>query len=214
MKKALILGCSHSVGAEMSKEPGLIFNSAREAKDFELTHCYPAEISRALGYEPINQGIWGGSNDAMFRLFLQETLTSDDIVIACWTGVNRSEIYHNDWLPLAPGGTIAKDIDQDFFKHWILYYANEQIGMPNKIKNILALNALAQSRGLKVINIDSFWPVSDFKWPSMVRWPIAIDFISWCLENKFTHTDWGHFFKPAHQGFADFVVQNTSLVQW
>jgi len=88
MKKALILGCSHSVGAEMRDEPGLRFDNSIHALDYELAHCYPAQIAQALGYMPINRGISGGSNDAMFRLFLEETLTPNDIVIACWTGVN------------------------------------------------------------------------------------------------------------------------------
>jgi len=74
MKKALILGCSHAVGAEMSQEPNLVFDTFVQAHDYELTHCYPAQIAQALGYLPVNRGISGGSNDAMFRLFTEETL--------------------------------------------------------------------------------------------------------------------------------------------
>ena len=207
MKKALILGCSHAVGAEMSKEPGLVFEGYAKADDYGLIHCYPAQIARAIGYHPINRGISGGSNDAMFRRFTEETLTPNDIVIACWTGVNRSEIYDGQWIAMAPGAVPA-EIDKDYFKHWLLYSANTKVGMLNKTKNILSLNVLAHAQGIPVINIDSFWPVPDVAWPNSVKWAVDIDFTSWCQQHKFPHTDWGHFFKPAHDSFAEHVLQN------
>ena len=215
MKKALILGCSHAVGAEMFKEPGLRFNDSTQALNYDLTHCYPAQIAQALGYNAINRGISGGSNDAMFRLFLEETLTSKDIVIACWSGVNRSEIYDKQWSQLCPGVLVPKKITPDYFKYWLLYSGNVEVGMLNKAKNILALNALAHARGIRVININSFWPVGfftgiNFAWPDTVNWPVAVDFMTWCQQHNFPHTDWGHFFKPAHDSFAQHVLQNLS----
>ncbi len=129
MKKALILGCSHSVGAEMRDEPGLRFDNSIHALDYYLAHCYPAQIAQALGYMPINRSISGGSNDAMFRLFLEETLTPNDIVIACWTGVNRSEVYDETWLQLCPGAAVPKEIAPDYFKQWLLYSGNTEVGM-------------------------------------------------------------------------------------
>lgn len=207
MKKALILGCSHAVGAEMHKEPGLVFDEFNSADKYGRIHCYPAQIAQALGYDPINCGISGGSNDAMFRLFTEETLTPNDIVIACWTGVNRSEIFDNQWIALAPGAVPA-DVNSDYFKHWLLYSANTEVGLLNKTKNILALNALAHAQGIQVINIDSFWPVPDIAWPESINWPVTNDFMSWCQQHNFPHTDWGHFFKPAHDSFAQYVLQN------
>ena len=213
MKKALILGCSHAVGAEMSQEPGLRLNDFAQALNYELTHCYPAQIARGLGYTVVNRGISGGSNDAMFRLFLEETLTPNDIVIACWSGVNRSEIHDQNWLQLCPGAIIPKEITPDYFKQWLLYSGNTEVGMLNKTKNILALNAMAHAQGIRVINIDSFWPIDffpaiDFARPDYVYWPVDIDFMSWCQQHEFPHTAWGHFFKPAHDSFAEHVLQN------
>jgi len=207
MKKALILGCSHSVGAEMRREPGLRLDDPNRALDYELTHCYPAQIARELGYTAVNRGISGGSNDAMFRLFLEESLTLDNIVIACWTGVNRTEIYDNQWIAMAPGA-VPDQVNADYFKQWLLYSATTEVGMLNKTKNILALNALAHAQGIQVINIDSFWPVPDVVWPDSVSWPVPIDFMSWCQQHNFPHTDRGHFFKPAHDSFAQHVLQN------
>ena len=207
MKKALILGCSHAVGAEMFKEPGLVFDNFDQADNYGQIHCYPVQIAQALGYMPLNLGISAGSNDAIFRLFTETTLTNNDIVIACWSGINRSEIYDDQWILLAPG-VVPDKVDTDYFKHWLLYAANNKVGMLNKTKNILALNALAHARGIQVINIDSFWPVPRFTWPSSVSWPVTIDFMSWCQQHKFPHTDRGHFFKPAHDSFAEHVLQN------
>jgi hypothetical protein len=81
------------------------------------------------------------------------------------------------------------------------------MGLLNKIKNILALNALAQSQGIRVVNIDSFWPVPDFKWPGFVYWPVATDLWSYCQQNKYPYTDCGHFYEPAHRAFAEFILK-------
>ena len=207
MKKALILGCSHAVGAEMFKEPGLVFDNFDQADNYGRTHCYPVQIAQALGHMPINLSISGGSNDAMFRLFTEQTLTPVDIVIACWTGVNRNEIYDNQWIAMSPGA-VPDQVNSDYFKHWLLYSANTEVGMLNKTKNILALNALAYAQGIQVINIDSFWPVPNIEWPSIVEWSASMDFMSWCQEHNFPHTAWGHFFKSAHDSFAKHVLQN------
>jgi hypothetical protein len=199
----------------MSKEPGLVFDNFNQANDYERTYCYPAQIARELGYTVVNQGIAGGSNDAMFRLFTEEKLTPNDIVIACWTGVNRSEIYSDQWVQLCPGSVIPKEIGSDYFKHWVLYSGNTKIGMLNKTKNILALNAMAHAQGIRVINIDSFWPVScysivNFVWPDTVIWPVDTDFMSWCQQHNFPHTERVHFFKQAHDSFANHVLEKLS----
>ena len=207
MKKALILGCSHAVGAEMHKEPGLVFDNFDQADNYGRLHSYPVQIAQALGYHPINLGISGGSNDAVFRVFTETRLANNDLVIACWTGINRSEIYDDQWLALAPG-MVPNQVDTDFFKYWLLYAANNKVSMLNKTKNILALNALAHAQGIQVINIDSFWPVPRFTWPSVVSWPAPVDFMSWCKQHQFSHTDQGHFLKPAHDSFAQHVLQN------
>ena len=191
----------------MFKESGLVFDSFDQADDYGRLHCYPVQIAQELGYDLINLSISGGSNDAMFRLFTEQTLTPNDIVIACWTGVNRSEIYDKQWITIAPGA-VPDQVNADYFKHWLLYSGNTQVGMLNKTKNILALNALAHAQGIQVINIDSFWPVTDVTWPNSVRWAVDTDFMSWCQQHSFPHTDWGHFFKPAHDSFAEHVLQN------
>jgi hypothetical protein len=171
----------------------------------------------------------------MYRIFCNELgqLTDNDIVIACWTGGNRSEVFYekeNRWLSISHGDTHTLQIQpdpvllqgrpipvkirqhqqfEDYGKQWLVYEGHDQRGQLNKIKNILALNMLAQSQQIPVINIDSFWPILDYVWPSSINWPVQDkDFMTFCGEQKFPRTDWGHFFLPAHSAFADYVLKN------
>ena len=227
MKKALILGCSHAAGAEMAHEPGVVYRDAIEFEEYGYTRSYPVLIAQALGYQALNHAIPGGSNDAMFRIFESNNLTSDDIVIACWTGFDRSEVWYEKerrWLALAHSGinvhqkqsstivleglnsgAIIKESAQysEYAKHWAINEGNIFRGRLNKLKNIFALNALAQTRGTKVINIHSFNAVEC----GSFEWPIGLeDFCNWCKHRDFAHTDGGHYFQDAHAQFAEHLL--------
>ena len=238
MKKALILGCSHAAGAQMSQElPGDYFKNPRDIPAHEGNNSFPVLISRALGYTALNHSISGGSNDAMFRVLVDtiNQLCDQDIVIACWTGLDRTEIWYNDetrWLSMSHGqvnvqsssphsvllqginlGEQISDPTQykEYGRQWMLYESTLESRRLNKIKNILALNALEQSCGIRVINIDSFNPINNFKWPDNIFWPVPeTTFCAWCQQASFTTTSCGHYFKSAHQAFADYVLQFVS----
>ena len=228
MKQALILGCSHAAGSEISSDD-----------QYNYSHSFPVHIAKSLGYQPLNHAIPGGSNDAMFRIFERdlETLDYDDIVIACWTGCNRSEIYHDtdqQWLALNTGQQgWLKTIDNDtvlegmpklvegknfyetinhlneyqqYLKSWIMYGVCDAAGRTNKIKNIIALNFLASSKNIKVINIDSFDPVPDCPPRKQFNW-VDLIFLDWCLENKFQHTESLHFYEDAHLAFSNRIIE-------
>jgi hypothetical protein len=203
MKQALILGCSHAFGSE-------IFTRSAETR----YHSYPSILAQKLGYTVNNLSISGGSNDAMFRIYeeQQSTLDSSDIVIACWSGYNRTEIWNNakkDWQAIAPGKTdISSKEYLNYQQQWIIYHTDDRIGRLNKIKNIIALNSLAMQQNIQVINIDSFWPVTDIVWPSSMHWPLDNNFWDWCNTNNYPRTKWGHFFEPAHQAFAEVIVES------
>jgi hypothetical protein len=197
MKRAIVLGCSHAAGTEMARG---------------IDCSYPVKIAEQLGYVPENRAI-AGSNDAMFRIYEEQhcKLDSTDIIIACWSGLNRTEIWNHskkDWQAIAPGKPdIAPKEYLDYQQQWITYHADDRIGRLNKIKNIIALNTLAQQQHVPVINIDSFWPVSNFIWPDRICWPVEVDFWSWCCLNNYSKTAWGHFDEPAHKEFAEIVVK-------
>lgn len=225
--KALILGCSHAAGAEMEKDPAITCSNPRE---FGWRNSYPVLVAQQLGYQPLNYAISGGSNDAMFRIFSEQIaqLTLHDIVIACWTGIDRSEVWHEidqQWLPLSHGQhvfykTIANDhalsglnvggkislhaVYEDYLAHWSRFNTNLQANTLNKIKNILALNTLAQQHEIRVINVDSFYPV---ECPG-IKWATDRCFLEWAGQTNQPRTEWGHYFLATHQAFADLILSN------
>ena len=233
MKQALVLGCSHAAGSEMASDPAVTYQTLKEFEEYGYSRSYPAKIAQTLGYQVQNRAIPGGSNDAMFRIFESANLDSNDMVIACWSGFDRSELWYEKehrWLSMAHGsvncyqkisnsiiadginaGTNVSDaaLYQDYGKQWAINEGNPHRGRLNKLKNILAVNALAQAKGIPVVNIHSFNSVE----VSNYNWPVGtIEFYNWCCERKFPHTDWGHFFEPAHQAFADFVLEHVKIV--
>ena len=212
MKQVLILGCSHALGSEMWKSPKsqITEEDSWETKDgYGLARSYPALIAKELGYEANNRAIAGGSNDAMFRILESVRLTSPDIVIACWSGGNRTEIYNEEvkeWVPLSVGA----HVEPDYFKYlqqWVTWANTSEQSRLNKMKNIYALNSLAKTKRLKVINIDSFWPITNVKWENSTYWPVSDSFHNWAMDRNFARTEWGHYFEDAHQAFAEHVIR-------
>ena len=196
MKQALVLGCSHADGAEMG------------VGDYGRYNSYPVLLAERLGYVVNNLAISGGSNDAMFRIFEKEHLNYD-IVIACWTGHNRTEVWDSVdsvWIPFAPGGHGGNL--EAYMQQWIVHHTDDETGRLNKIKNIMSLNVLAQTHDIKVLNIDSFWPVHGYAWPSTVTWPVLTNFWAWSDAQGYSRTPWGHFDRDAHSAFADYVLKN------
>ena len=229
MGRAVILGCSHAAGAEMEKEPSLPVYL--QSFGFGQLNSYPVLAAEGLGHTPENRAISGGSNDSMFRIFTEQldSLTAADLIVACWTGPDRTEIWHEGhqlWLALTPGrsgfNTVRHDdrvltgIDTGIPVSDHAEYVNYQqqwtrigtgnAGRLNKIKNILALNASAADRGIRVINIDSFAPVCNFKWPDTAVWPVDVDFFSWAADGGYAKTTAGHYYLPAHRAYADLIL--------
>jgi hypothetical protein len=206
MKQALILGCSHAAGSEITSTWDC-------CNDSDKLKSFAAQIASRQGYNVNNLAIPGGSNDAMFRIFEECTL-SVDLVIAVWSGITRTEIfYNNKWPQICVGGPNKIAELDEYIRQWALFQANEQWGRVNKIKNVIALNALAQARNIPVINIDAFWDVEPYVWPEYVYWPTAVTFYQWALHNKYPATEWGHFDINAHTDFATYVLENLVLTK-
>ena len=236
--KCLILGCSHAYGANMHLDPEFDIKNYNfvEQVEYGAKNSYPVLLAEMLGHAPLNYSISGGSNDAMLRIGLEQinTLNSDDIIIACWTGMDRGEIWHEEhqyWRPinydqgvihqLYPNEVIKAGINigplvrnsQDYYaygKQWLLFEGNYQRGYNNKMKNVLALNYLAHSRGIKLINIDSFQGIhSDtFTWPRDMFRPAdqhEDEFCNFSIDRSYPHEPGGHFFRPAHLAYAEHI---------
>lgn len=193
-KTALVLGCSHAAGTELY------------TPNAEL-ETYPAVIAQNLRYSVVNRAVPGSSNDSMFRIAEQCFRKNEtyNLVIACWTGFTRTEFW-NDTESVWNSVTVENT--DDYSKQWLLNHGNDVTARLNKIKNILALNLLAKSKGIPVINIDSFWPVFDFNFPETVYRPIEQNFWDWALVNNFDKTDNGHFGLDAHNEFAKIIIDS------
>jgi hypothetical protein len=170
----------------------------------------------------------------MFRIFTEQLdqLTDSDMVVACWTGINRTEIWHEldqRWLPLSighdefypltsdpyalsglfSGGKITAEKEyKEYAKQWSKFHANLAIGALNKLKNVISLNALATSRNIRVINIDSFNPVD-----ADIPWAYPEPFCTWADRIGHARTAWGHYFLKAHEEFALILADNLNAVQ-
>lgn len=218
-------------------EPGLDIPNDQCA-DWGLCHSYPALIAQSLGYEIANYAMGGGSNDAVFRIWaeIQDKVNPDDIVIACWTGRHRTEVWHDDhgiWLQVAPNTKVfrqrephamhlsgltvdvhVKHMEQflDFTHTWNTFANHPIAARNNKIKNIISLNHWAGSLGVRVINLHSFDPLLDHDMSHSIlakfEWPVADDFMDFCEGNGYDKTVNGHYFLPAHNSYADTVLRH------
>tara|TARA_Y100000992_G_C21249341_1_gene485008 strand:- start:354 stop:1070 length:717 start_codon:yes stop_codon:yes gene_type:complete len=222
MPDALILGCSHAAGALMHEDP-----------EYGAQNSYPIILAELLGYTPHNHAISGGSNDAMFRIYTEQE-QHFDLIIACWTGMDRGEYFHpthKQWIPINYGEGESfirkssevlkqgipvgieindKQMYEDYGKQWLAVEGNEQRGFTNRLKNILALNSLAQHRDTKVINCDSFQGQhvrrdKPFRWPESVYRPLngsRDEFVGYCTVKGFPNEPRGHYYRPAHESYA------------
>jgi hypothetical protein len=234
LNKAIILGCSHAAGIEMFRgidQQGL---DQRQLDDYGYKNSYPMLIARDLGYVPVNHAIAGGSNDAMYRIGseLIDQLSTNDVVVACWTGPTRTEIWCDEesaWVPLAPGMEHFWKISPDdiipqgrlqyhqniknhnnyigYLKQWCTFDNYYQRWENNAVKNILALNFIAQQCKIQIINLFSFARITNQYIAKFGKWPLAsVDFTSWALSNNHQSTANGHFLFTAHREFADNVL--------
>jgi hypothetical protein len=231
MSKALIVGCSHAAGAQMHTGPECTTKHPVEQVVWEANNSYPVLLAKMLGYTAHNHAVSGGSNDAMFRI-CTEQIKHADIVIACWTGWDRTELWHPEhdaWFNLnysddaiymrkpygglLEGQTVPTVVDRNkeyysYGKQWLVYEGGNEKSRLNKIKNVLALNTLAKQHGVEVLNFDSFQGIYDFDWPSTVNQPVPTqeqEFCTWSFAQGFTTEPTGHFFLPAHQAYAEYI---------
>lgn len=232
--QALIVGCSHAAGAELDREPGLEPMSFNQVTEFCWQNNFANKLAVKLGYDPINRAYGGGSNDRMFRTYWEyrQNLSSNDIIIAVWTGNDRSEFYsntHQRWLAInldgvtryqvgsceyygerhLGGAKIPHEPEFDLINQTRVYMQTDQLGYMNKLRNVLSLNADARHRGIRVLNIEAFMSLGErMSVPDWIYYPIGTEsFCNWARANQRPHTDWGHFFRDTHEDFAELIFQ-------
>lgn len=184
MSRCFVFGCSHSAGMGMtSADRSLIAHDCVYDKTtYGYHHSYAAIVGRELGYIDIhNHSIPGGSTDAMLRIFREivDTIDPDrDLVIACWTGGDRSEYWepdHEIWVQLTAnktgfrllrpsiialqglpvGDNVVTERFQQQQRKWVLESSFDS-AMRRLETNMLAMNQLARDREIRLMNLCSF----------------------------------------------------------
>lgn len=206
----------------------------QQLDDYGYQNSYPVLVARDLGFGPCNHAIAGGSNDAICRIGseLVDQLSKDDLIIACWTGPTRTEIWCEEesaWLPLAPGMECFWKTEPDavipqgrlqydqtirncnryleYLKQWCTFDNYYQRWVNNAVKNVIALNVMAKQCNVQIINFFSFASIDNKYITQLGRWPAGCqDFVNWALGNHHRSTPNGHFLFAAHRGFADHVL--------
>lgn len=169
-----------------------------DRRTYGYHHSYAAIVGRELGYTDIhNHSLLGGSTDAMIRIFREVVDAIDpdrDLVIACWTGGDRTEYWEPDygiWVQLSAhktgfqllqpsdialqgfinGDHLVTERFQQEQRKWVLE-ASYESAMQRLATNMLIMNQLAQDRRIRLMNLCSFttgwFPEVDKKgcWPS------------------------------------------------
>jgi hypothetical protein len=209
MKKAFLLGCSHVSGSEIEGW------GIGHTTPFNLANSFPSQFAKLIGYEPVNLGRPGASNDYIFRTFTELVesgeIKSTDIVIVFWTGEERIEIQDplsKEWMQFSVG--MATNITGYTSTHKEFYDLYQRLmcmepmrGRLNKIKNIFALNYLAKLKGIEVINGDSFMEYG-FLGKSELPWLFPHDsFTNWAGKKNYeVSPEWHHYGLDAHTDFA------------
>jgi hypothetical protein len=128
IKVLYVNGCSHSVGAEISR-PGFY----RQPYDYE--HSYGGVISRKFGLIHHNDAIEGGSNNLIETTTIQSILTlletyhpSEIFVIIGWTGYDRSEATYKNKLYRFIPNSVIQDCPytvNEWYKFWVANTDND-----------------------------------------------------------------------------------------
>jgi hypothetical protein len=100
--KILVLGDSTTFGAELSDLPSAPFGAYGNDYVDENTMrkfsppsklAWPSLLATKLNCEIVNQSLIGGSNDRIFRIAIEQTLSQPwDLVICAWTAVDRFDL--------------------------------------------------------------------------------------------------------------------------
>lgn len=239
MSRCFILGCSQAAGLNMVGDQDLSCSDRRfyNAQTYGYHHSYPALLAKKMGYTDIrNYAIVSGSTDAMARIFheiIDEIDPVNDIVMACWTGGDRSEYWDDEsktWIPLMILPEICYPVFQpsaialaglpeklensprheEIYQQWVLSSSIKQ-AHDRLVKNITGLNNLAQENKIKVCNIFSFVSPVLAANDQLTRWwwPIGTQesFETFAESRDYKSIDGcGHYAKHVHEAFANLIL--------
>jgi len=216
MRQAFLIGCSHVSGCEIEGF-GITHNTP-----FGLANSFAAQLANKLGYESVNLGFPGASNDYIFRqlfeLYRNNKIAKDDIVFLNWTGAERIELYdeqQNKWLNFSIGMSLTQaehhDVHREFYKLYVklLCDAPGQRAELNKVKNVMAANAFAEQNNIKVINHSSFQTAPHLGLEKNYKWMRpGSTYMDWAETTTYKKSAWYHYELGAHTEYADILYQD------
>ena len=139
---------------EFSNEPSAVFLgcSLTQGVGLPIENTWANIVANQLNLKCYNLGIGGGSNDTTFRLaYSWLEIIKPKIVILCSPLPERLELLSLDCMfQLLPNSSQTQP-GLDFYKHWCI---NENNGLLNKTKNVLAIENLCSRQNIKFIAAD------------------------------------------------------------
>lgn len=216
MNKAYVIGCSHVSGSEIEGF-GVTYITP-----FGLANSFAAQLATKLGYETVNLGFPGASNDYIFRKLYElgkdKTIGPNDIVFLHWTGDERIEIYdeqQDKWINFSIGMSLQMaehhDIHRNFYDIYIKLLCDSRGRRAdlNKVKNIMSANAFAEQYNINVINHCSFQLATHQGLEKTYKWmrPEST-FMDWALTTDYKKSDWYHYELAAHTEYAEILYQD------
>ena len=216
MSKAFIIGCSHVAGCEIEGF-GITHNTP-----FGLANSFAAQLTTKLGYESVNLGFPGASNDYIFRQLFElvnnKTITPKDVVFLHWTGDERIELYdeqQNKWINFSIGMSLQMaehhDVHRNFYDLYLKLLCDaegKRAGL-NKAKNVMAANAFAEQNNITVINHTSFQVAPHLGLEKNYKWmrPNS-SYMIWAGTTTYKKSDWYHYELAAHTEYAEILYQD------
>lgn len=216
MSQAFLIGCSHVSGCEIEGF-GITHNTP-----FGLANSFAAQLATKLGYEPVNLGFPGASNDYIFRQLFElvnnKTITPDDIVFLHWTGDERIELYdeqQHKWINFSIGMSLQMtehhDVHRQFYDLYLRLLCDSEGKRSelNKAKNVMAANAFAEQRNITVINHTSFQPAPYLELEDKYKWmrPES-SYMDWAATTTYKKSDWYHYELGAHTEYAEILYKD------
>jgi len=140
---------------EFTEEPSAVFLgcSLTQGIGLPVETTWAQIVAKQLNLRCYNLGIGGASNNTAFRLAYTwlETIRPK-IVVLCTASPERLELLSTDETYELLPNTPKHHPGQDFYKHWV---SNENNGILNQAKNVLAIEMLCQRLDICLIVVDS-----------------------------------------------------------
>lgn len=209
----LTLGDSFTYGEELS----------------DLNNAWPFLLGKKIDYNVMNFGAPGSSNDRMIRILLENLVENEvpvDMVIICWSFLNRTEMadeigYYDIW----PGATKYFQDHRVQAVKYISSYHSRRALYKKYLQQIILTQEFLKHRNIKYVMFDVlvndyYKKQHDFPWTNYAK---QIDQNFYIQFNQEGMGEWtshcekgpkGHFLDEGHRVVADRVYEHIRHLGW